>query len=27
MGKQYRPSGRIFYPGVAWVPPGDFTSC
>jgi LmbE family N-acetylglucosaminyl deacetylase len=27
MGKQYRPSGRIFYPGVSWVPPGDFTSC
>jgi hypothetical protein len=27
MGKQYRPVGRIFDPGVPWVPPGDFTSC
>ncbi|MGW5743090.1 PIG-L family deacetylase [Amycolatopsis sp. NPDC003861] len=24
MGKQYRPDGRIFWPGTAWVPPGDF---
>jgi hypothetical protein len=24
MGKQYRPEGRIFEPGTAWVPPGDF---
>lgn len=23
-GRQYLPSGRIFHPGVAWVPPGDF---
>ncbi|WP_326957010.1 PIG-L family deacetylase [Amycolatopsis sp. NBC_01286] len=25
MGKQYRPEGRIFWPGIPWVPPGDFT--
>jgi LmbE family N-acetylglucosaminyl deacetylase len=27
MGKEYRPTGRIFYPGTPWVPPSDFTSC
>ncbi|MFD8499618.1 PIG-L family deacetylase [Amycolatopsis sp. NPDC059657] len=24
MGRQYRPEGRIFFPGTPWVPPGDF---
>lgn len=23
MQKQYRPEGRIFWPGTPWVPPGD----
>ncbi|MEV6236117.1 PIG-L family deacetylase [Lentzea sp. NPDC051838] len=23
--RQIRPEGRIFHPGTAWVPPGDFT--
>ncbi|MFD9966008.1 PIG-L family deacetylase [Amycolatopsis sp. NPDC058986] len=27
MGRQYRPEGRIFFPGARWVPPDDFTSC
>jgi LmbE family N-acetylglucosaminyl deacetylase len=27
MGKQYRPEGRRFLPGLPWVPPGDFTTC
>lgn len=27
MGKEYRPTGRIFQPGSPWVPPGDFTTC
>ncbi|WP_410647655.1 PIG-L family deacetylase [Amycolatopsis sp. cmx-4-54] len=27
MGKQYRPQGRIFWPGTPWVPPGDFNNC
>jgi LmbE family N-acetylglucosaminyl deacetylase len=27
MGKQYRPEGRIFWPGIPWVPPGDFNGC
>ncbi|GLW90264.1 PIG-L family deacetylase [Actinokineospora globicatena] len=25
MGKQYRPEGRVFYPGSRWIPPGDFS--
>lgn len=23
MGRQYSPDGRVFHPGVPWVPPGD----
>ncbi len=25
-GRQIRPEGRIFWPGTAWVPPGDFVT-
>lgn len=26
-GRQVAPDGRIFHPGSAWVPPGDFRTC